>query len=82
MTKNSLARIEASKIAELDWTQRIDEIGARGLWNRANSWYRGANVPGKVVEHMFWAGGYSSYQKVCKEVVESGYDGIVFAKGT
>ncbi|KDQ23486.1 hypothetical protein PLEOSDRAFT_1094865 [Pleurotus ostreatus PC15] len=80
MMKNSLARIEASKKAELDWTQRIDEIGARGLWNRANSWYRGANVPGKVLEHMFWAGGCPSYQKICEEVVESGYDGIMFIK--
>ncbi|KDQ23494.1 hypothetical protein PLEOSDRAFT_162468 [Pleurotus ostreatus PC15] len=75
MAKNSLIRIEASEKAEQDWTQRVHEVGAKGLWNRAKSWYRGANIPGKVVEDMFGAGGYPSYAKACTEVADSGYEG-------
>ncbi|KAG9220187.1 hypothetical protein CCMSSC00406_0007118 [Pleurotus cornucopiae] len=81
MAKNSLIRIKASEKAEQDWTQRVHEVGAKGLWNRAKSWYRGANIPGKVVEDMFWAGGYPSYAKACTEVADSGYEGIIFMEG-
>ncbi|KAF4566472.1 hypothetical protein EYR36_011899 [Pleurotus pulmonarius] len=81
MMKNSLVRIEANEKAEQDWTRRVHEVGAKGLWNQAKSWYRGANVPGKVVEDMFWAGGFPSYAKACKEVADNGYEGIIFVKG-
>ncbi|KAF4584890.1 hypothetical protein EYR40_001715 [Pleurotus pulmonarius] len=80
MMKNSFVRIEASAEAEQDWTRRVHEIGAMGLWDRANSWYRGANIPGKTSEHLFWCAGFPAYRKACKEVVESGYDGIMFTK--
>jgi hypothetical protein len=44
-----------------------------------NSWYLGANVPGKTRYYMPYAGGLTRYMARCAEVVESGYAGFELA---
>jgi cyclohexanone monooxygenase len=41
-----------------------------------NSWYLGANVPGKKRVYMPYAGGIGAYRRKCDEVAESGYLGF------
>ncbi|KAJ8522776.1 hypothetical protein ONZ45_g655 [Pleurotus djamor] len=63
---------EAEK-AEEDWNQTVDEYGSQGLWMKAKSWYNGANIPGKVVQHLNFAGGLAIYLQICKEIEDKGY---------
>jgi hypothetical protein len=39
--------IEATREAEVTWVAHVNEVGNKTLYPRANSWYMGANVPGK-----------------------------------
>jgi cation diffusion facilitator CzcD-associated flavoprotein CzcO len=41
-------RISATPEAEAAWTQHVAEAGAKILRTQANSWYVGANIPGKA----------------------------------
>jgi cyclohexanone monooxygenase len=47
------------------------------LFPLANSWYMGANVPGKARIFMPYIGGFPAYQKKCAEVAANGYEGFV-----
>ena len=42
----------------------------------ADSWYVGANVPGKTRVYMPYFGGFDRYVKICEEVVADGYRGF------
>ena len=44
-----------------------------------NSWYLGANVPGKTRTYMPYAGGLTTYMQHCREVVNAGYTGFDLA---
>ena len=45
---NNFSRMCASEEAEEDWTKHIAESGAKILRSQADSWYVGANIPGKA----------------------------------
>jgi cyclohexanone monooxygenase len=44
----------------------------------ANSWYVGANIPGKPRVFMPYVGGVSAYKKKGDEVAARGYEGFRF----
>lgn len=56
--------------------QHCDDCAAITLHPRANSWYVGANVPGKHRGLMPYIGGVEAYRKACNEVAERGYLGF------
>jgi len=76
MMEKNLTRIEADTEAELNWRQRVLDASARGLWSKAKSWYMGANIPGKAIEPLNWAGGVQNYDRICIEVAGKGYEGF------
>jgi cyclohexanone monooxygenase len=41
-----------------------------------NSWYPGANIPGKPWVFMPFAGGYPTYVEQCAAVARNGYEGF------
>jgi cyclohexanone monooxygenase len=45
---------------------------------KANSWYVGANIPGKPRVVMPYTGGQPLYRERCAAVVERGYEGFDF----
>ncbi|MFP6746098.1 MAG: NAD(P)/FAD-dependent oxidoreductase, partial [Alphaproteobacteria bacterium] len=47
MESRGLTRIEADREAEDDWVAHNNEIADGTLYPLANSWYMGANIPGK-----------------------------------
>jgi cyclohexanone monooxygenase len=71
-----MRRIEASRIAEMNWVQHNNEVADSTLYPLANSWYMGANIPGKPRVFMPYVGGVQNYVKKCQEVVEKGYEGF------
>jgi cyclohexanone monooxygenase len=77
---NKIARIDADKDSEEAWMQHVQEVVSRTLYEKANSWYRGANVPGKPQLFLPYLGGHGNYRKKCSEVAEAGYPGFVLTR--
>ena len=77
MRDNGLARIDADPQAEDDWMQHVQEVVSRTLYEKANSWYRGANVPGKPQLFLPYLGGHGNYRSRCDAVAAAGYPGFV-----
>ena len=68
--------IEPDQAAEDSWVEHVNEVAHRTLFVLANSWYMGANVPGKPRIFMPYVGGFSVYRQKCLEVAANGYDGF------
>ena len=68
--------IEPTQAAEAGWMQHCDDCAAITLLPRANSWYVGANVPGKHRGLMPYVGGVDAYREACDEVAGRGYLGF------
>jgi cyclohexanone monooxygenase len=73
---HGFSRIEAEEEAEEAWVQHNNEVANRTLYPLANSWYVGANIPGKPRVFMPYVGGVAAYKKRCDEVAANGYQGF------
>jgi acetyl esterase/lipase len=71
--------IEPTQTSEAGWMQHCDDCAAITLLPRANSWYVGANVPGKHRGLMPYVGGVDAYREACDEIAELGYLGFSFS---
>ena len=74
-----LKRIEASRAAEDAWVAHGAEIADASLRVTCNSWYLGANIPGKRRVFMPYLGGFPTYVARCNEIVARGYEGFHLA---
>ena len=72
--------IEASPEAVDNWITECAQRAESTLFTQANSWYMGANVPGKPRVFMLFLGGFSVYNDICAEVAEAGYKGFTLIK--
>ena len=77
LRQQGLATIEPSQQAQDDWVDHVNLIASHTLYPKANSWYMGANVPGKPRVFMPYAGGVGEYRKKCAQVATDGYPGFV-----
>ena len=71
-----LDRIEARTEAQQAWVEHVNEAAERTLYPRANSWYVGANVPGKARVFMPYVNGVKTYNEICEQVKSRGYEGF------
>jgi cyclohexanone monooxygenase len=78
MREHGLDVIEAEETAEDRWVEHVNEKADETLYPMANSWYVGANVPGKPRVFMPYVGGFANYDRICKEIVADGYRGFRF----
>ena len=69
-------RIEATAEAQEAWVQHVSEVGHLTLYPLANSWYVGANIPGKPRIFMPYIGGVGVYREKCDDVAAKGYEGF------
>ncbi len=72
------ATIEASAQAEAAWIEHVNAVAQRTLFLTCNSWYLGANIPGKPRMFMPLVG-FPAYADRCAEVSRNGYEGFVLA---
>lgn len=68
--------IEASEQAERDWIGHVNAVAARTVYLTCNSWYLGANIPGKPRVFMPLIG-FPAYADKCASVARNGYEGCV-----
>jgi cation diffusion facilitator CzcD-associated flavoprotein CzcO len=76
LRERGLGGIEASVEAEDEWVAHVNEVGHATLYPLANSWYMGANVPGKPRIFMPYVGGVGAYRQKCDDVAAKGYEGF------
>jgi len=69
--------LEASADAEAQWVARVNQIAEQTVYPHCNSWYLGANIPGKPRIFMPLAGGFPAYAERCAAVARDGYAGFV-----
>jgi cyclohexanone monooxygenase len=76
MRARGLDTIEADRDAEDKWVAHVNEVAHTTLYPQANSWYMGANIPGKPQIFMPYIGGVGIYRKICDDVAAKGYEGF------
>jgi cyclohexanone monooxygenase len=77
LRNRGLEAMEASKDAEDNWVAHVNEVAHTTLYPQANSWYMGANIPGKPQIFMPYIGGVGVYRQICNDVAAKGYEGFV-----
>jgi cyclohexanone monooxygenase len=78
MRAHHLDTIEAREDAAHQWVDHVNEIAAQTLYPTCNSWYLGANIPGKARVFMPLLG-FPDYEVRCNEVAATGYAGFQLA---
>ncbi|MDC0708904.1 NAD(P)/FAD-dependent oxidoreductase [Stigmatella sp. ncwal1] len=76
LRERCLERIEATTEAEDKWVAHVKEVADGTLYPMANSWYIGANIPGKPRVLLPYAGGVGAYRKTCEAVAAQHYEGF------
>ncbi len=71
-----LETIEPTPTAEAGWVQHTNDCADLSLLSLADSWYMGANVPGKPRVCLPYVGGVDAYRRACDDVAEAGYLGF------
>ncbi|HSR85616.1 MAG TPA: NAD(P)/FAD-dependent oxidoreductase [Streptosporangiaceae bacterium] len=80
MREHGYEVIEATQAAQDEWVQHVADVGAFTLFPQAESWYTGANVPGKPRVFMPYIGGVGEFRVKCNAVAASGYEGFSMSK--
>ncbi|MCK1462551.1 NAD(P)/FAD-dependent oxidoreductase [Bradyrhizobium sp. 2] len=80
MRRQGVATMEASGGAEDKWVAHVNEVAHGTLYPQANSWYMGANIPGKPRIFMPYIGGVGVYRRICDEVAAKGYEGFLLGR--
>jgi cyclohexanone monooxygenase len=79
MRARHLTSIDATVEAEDAWVDHVNAVANLTLFPTANSWYMGANVPGKPRVFMPYIGGFPRYIQKCNEVAARGYEGFALS---
>jgi cyclohexanone monooxygenase len=77
MRRNGLTRIEADPGWQERWVAHVNKVADGTLFPEANSWYIGANIPGKPRVFMPYVG--MNYRGKVRDAVEQGYKGFALA---
>ncbi|WP_273733466.1 flavin-containing monooxygenase [Mycolicibacterium septicum] len=80
LEQNSYAAIEPTADAVDSWIADCAERAEATLFTKANSWYMGANVPGKPRTFMLFIGGFGVYLDICNAAAAAGYEGFDLLK--
>ena len=68
--------VEAQAAAQEAWVAHVAEAASQTLFPQANSWYMGANIPGKPRVFLPYVGGVGPYRQKCQAVAAAGYEGF------
>ena len=82
MRDQDLDLMEPELDAEDDWVDHVQVVAHKTLFPQANSWYMGANIPGKPRLFMPYIAGVGVYREICEKMVADGYAGFHFEAKT
>ncbi len=78
LRREGLGVMETTPKAQEEWVAHVNEVAHRTLYPQANSWYMGANIPGKPQLFMPYVGGVGTYRQICDHIAARGYPGFAF----
>ncbi|MFC6841589.1 flavin-containing monooxygenase [Xanthomonas theicola] len=79
MRQRQLTRIEPTRAAADDWGRQVDAAAEPWLYKKAtNSWYLGANIPGKPRVFVPYVDSGGAYRSICDRVAAQHYSGFIF----
>ncbi len=81
MQQQQLSVAQPMMDAEDDWVTHVNQVASKTLFTKSNSWYMGANIPGKPRVFLPYIGGLQNYTTICEEVVAAGYRGFRMTSG-
>jgi cyclohexanone monooxygenase len=79
LRSGDIDRIEAERDAQDAWVAHVIEAADATLYPLANSWYVGANIPGKARVVMPYVAGVGAYRDICDRIAANGYEGFARA---
>jgi cation diffusion facilitator CzcD-associated flavoprotein CzcO len=79
MRKNKISTIEAHEDAETEWVGTVAAMADKSLISKGNTWYTGANIPGKPREFPIYIGGLNKYREICETVAKDDYRGFLLS---
>ena len=79
LRQHGLTCVEATEEAEAAWVDQVRRVAEATLFPLANSWYVGANIPGKSRVFMPYVGGFVHYRRHCEDVAANGYEGFALS---
>ena len=82
MRSNGLEVAEADADAQVEWVAHVNDVAAMTMFMLADSWYLGANIPGKPRVFMPSPGGVGAYRERCEQIAADGYPGFTFTPAT
>jgi len=74
--ERNTTRVDADMSAQENWTEQVNAIAQTTLLAKADSWYVGANVPGKPRVILAYTGGGPAYRATCNDVKSNGFSGF------
>lgn len=80
LANEQVTRIEAEPEAEEAWRKFCMEVTDMTLFPKANSWYMGANIPGKPREMLMYPAGLPSYLQACEKSISEDLSGFTKAR--
>lgn len=79
MLDEQLLEVDAEAQAEEEWVNHANELAQASLLPNTDSWYMGANIPGKPRRCLVYLGGAPKYREICDQMVSANYKGFKFA---
>jgi cation diffusion facilitator CzcD-associated flavoprotein CzcO len=76
MEETSVDVVEATEAAQRQWTEHVQLVGNATLYPQTDSWYMGANIPGKPRVFLPYIGGVGAYRAHCAKLAAEGYPGF------
>ena len=80
LREHALTRIEAEVAAEDRWVDHVNAAADRTLFPLADSWFLGANVPGKPRVFMPYVAKIGVYRRECDAAAAQGYAGFALSR--
>lgn len=77
---HGIAAIEPTEEAEEAWTDDTQAKIAGTIFEQADSWQFGSNVPGKPRRFLLWLGGLTAFREKCAAVAAAGYEGFTLKR--
>jgi cation diffusion facilitator CzcD-associated flavoprotein CzcO len=72
---------EATPEAEERWVEHHNQIAEATLLLGTDSWWVGANIPGKPRTLYPYVGGVGTFRTICQGVADQGYQGMTLSRG-
>ncbi|WP_433217268.1 flavin-containing monooxygenase [Microtetraspora malaysiensis] len=79
LRERGITSIDPTVEAEDAWVEHVKVVGDFTLYPTADSWYMGANVPGKPRATLPYCGGVGVYRQKCDEVAAKDYEGFTLS---